>query len=188
MSPVWYLVVVIAVLAVAAVVFMLRRSTESSKPSAERPAVKPPAAGDAPKRVEAAARAVQSKVVKEQRRAPAPAETPARSAAPAEPSEPVVAEKVVAKPELSPEELRARVQSSLDDSERLLGKLQAIADEAGSGSRPVDAGMLEIMKEGLEEVRSLAQKKKWSQAKDKGEALHAQLSLMLGSARREPAS
>jgi hypothetical protein len=131
---------------------------------------------------------VQSKVAEEKRRAPGATETPAPSAAPVELSEPVVAEKVVAKPELSAEELRARVQSSLDDSERLLGKLRAIADEAESGSRPVDAGMLEIMKEGLEEVRSLAQKKKWSQAKDKGEALHAQLSLMLGSARREPAS
>jgi hypothetical protein len=44
---------------------------------------------------------------------------------------------------------------------------------------------VEILADGLTEVKGLAQEEKWGQAKDKGEALRAQLSLMLQTQRRQ---
>lgn len=92
-----------------------------------------------------------------------------------------------AKPEMSESELRARVKSQLEDSERMLGELRRL-EVGAEGEAALDAGMVGIMEEGLQEVRALADRKQWSQARDKGQALHAQLSLMLRSARRERAS
>ncbi len=102
-------------------------------------------------------------------------------------AEPVVAEQA-AKPEPTAKELRARVEERLAESERILGELRKAAEHDDAVAQRVGAGTMEIVEEGLQEVRSLAERKKWSQAKDKGEALHAQLSLMLQSARREKAS
>jgi hypothetical protein len=97
-----------------------------------------------------------------------------------------------AQPELktvpSDEELRSRVQTQLEDSERILGELRQAVSQADGVAEPVSQDTLDIMEEGLQEVRVLAKRKDWSQAKDKGDALHAQLSLMLRSARREKAS
>jgi hypothetical protein len=84
----------------------------------------------------------------------------------------------------SKEELRSRVEAQLEDSARLLDELKEAASRAGEDS-PLSGGSVGIMEEGLQEVQALAQRKQWSQAKDKGEALHAQLSLLLQGARRE---
>jgi hypothetical protein len=100
---------------------------------------------------------------------------PAAEAAPAEPAAPKTPSK---------EELRSRVEAQLEDSARLLAELKEAASRAGEDS-PLSGGSVGIMEEGLQEVQALAQRKQWSQAKDKGEALHAQLSLLLQGARRE---
>jgi hypothetical protein len=85
-------------------------------------------------------------------------------------------------------EIAERVRAQLDDSERMLGELTAAAEHAEGLAQQVDPGTLDIMKEGLQEVRTAIDRKDWSQAKDKGEALYAQLSMMLQSVRREQAS
>lgn len=89
------------------------------------------------------------------------------------------------KPELSEKELRSRVEEGLAESERMLKELRAAAEHDEGLAQ--QAGMVAIIEEGLQEVRALADRKKWSQAKDKGDALRAQLSLMLRGARRERA-
>lgn len=83
------------------------------------------------------------------------------------------------KPKASEAELREQVASQLEDAKRMLGELKK-AD--------IREEMVDIMEEGLKEVRGLADRKQWSGARDKGRALHAQLSLMLQSARRGKAS
>lgn len=113
-------------------------------------------------------------------RPPAPAASTAESEAKAEAA-------AVAPPAPKPPgaaELRERVAEILEDAERILGDLRA-ATAGGEGDA---TGSVEILAEGLAEVRSLAEDKDWGQAKDKGEALRAQLSLMLQTARREQAS
>lgn len=85
----------------------------------------------------------------------------------------------------SEDELRARLEARLADSSRMLGELKAITSDGGE--EPV-AGSVGIIEEGLEEVRALAERAEWGQARDKCEALHAQLSLLLQGARREQAS
>jgi hypothetical protein len=102
-------------------------------------------------------------------------------------AEPVVPEPVV-KREPTAKELRSRVEQRLSESERMLAELRKAVEHDDEVAQQVGAGTMEIVEEGLQEVRSLAERKKWSQAKDKGEALHAQLSLMLQSTRREKAS
>jgi hypothetical protein len=102
--------------------------------------------------------------------------------------EPPVVPERAAKPEPTAKELRSRVEELLAESERMLSELRKAAEHDDAVAQRVGAGTVEIVEEGLQEVRSLAERKKWSQAKDKGEALHAQLSLMLHSARREKAS
>jgi hypothetical protein len=76
------------------------------------------------------------------------------------------------------------VEMQLDESARLLDELRAAASEAAEGSA-LNAETVEIMEEGLQEIRALAARKQWGQARDKGQALHAQLTLLLQSARRE---
>jgi hypothetical protein len=102
-------------------------------------------------------------------------------------AEPVVPERA-AKPEPTAKDLRSRVEERLAESERMLGELRKAAEHDDAVAQQVSAGTMDIVEEGLQEVRSLAERKKWSQAKDKGEALHAQLSLMLQSTRREKAT
>ncbi len=84
----------------------------------------------------------------------------------------------------SEREIREQVRTQLQESERMLSELKDEAVEELSQS----AGSVEVMEEGLQEVRALAERKQWNQAKNKGEALHAQLSLLIQSARREKAS
>jgi hypothetical protein len=79
------------------------------------------------------------------------------------------------------------VEAQLDESARLLEELRDAASGAEEGS-PVNAEAVEIMEEGLQEIRALAERKQWGPARDKGKALHAQLTLLLQSARREKPS
>jgi hypothetical protein len=107
-----------------------------------------------------------------------------RVEAEAEP-EPVeaVAESAVA------EDLSVRVEAQIEDSERMLGELRKVAGGIAEGTAPqIESGTLDIMTEGLQEVRALAKKKDWGQAKDKSQALHAQISLLLQTARRQQTS
>jgi hypothetical protein len=96
---------------------------------------------------------------------------------------------VEAPPEVEPpaESPRTQVERQLDESARLLEELRAAASEVAEGS-PLNAESVEIMEEGLQEIRTLAERKQWGQARDKGKALHAQLTLLLQSARRETSS
>ncbi|UCC47551.1 MAG: hypothetical protein JSV41_08595 [Gemmatimonadota bacterium] len=92
------------------------------------------------------------------------------------------------KPVLSKDELRSRVEHQLAESERMLEELRKSAAGTAGAELVLGTGSLEIMAEGLEEVRALARRKQWSQARDKCGALHAQLSLLLRSTRRERSS
>lgn len=83
------------------------------------------------------------------------------------------------KPEPTVAELRAQVESVLTDSDRLLAELGQLA--AGGELE----GSVGLLGEGLQEVRALAGRREWSQARDKGQALRAQLTMMLQAARRE---
>jgi hypothetical protein len=192
LSEVLVIVAVVAVIAIAAVVIMRGRKSSATgvsespaavaappvepsvPPKREEPAEAAPVAEseaveDPPKAVEAVAAAEVEEIEVE---------------APVEAAEPEPAPEEVAQP--SAEEISARVRTQLDDSKRMLGELTAAAEHAESP--PHDLGTLEIMQEGLQEVRTALDKKDWSQAKDKGDALYAQLSLMVQSVRREQAS
>ncbi|NIR45186.1 MAG: hypothetical protein GWN99_12450 [Gemmatimonadetes bacterium] len=85
------------------------------------------------------------------------------------------------------EEVAERVNESLAEARRMLKELQEGEGGAEAGTGALH-GTMDIMTEGLEEVEALADRKKWSQARDKAEALRAQLKLMLQSARRERSS
>lgn len=95
-----------------------------------------------------------------------------------EAEEPAEEVEVPAEARPGPLELKERVEELLSDSERMLGELRELSDGEG------ETESVEIMAEGLTEVQALAEEEKWAQAKDKGEALRAQLSMMLQSARR----
>jgi hypothetical protein len=172
-SEVLIIVAVVAVLAVIAAVVLLRRRRAARAGGVGEPgAVEPPAAGPA----------VREEAGDEEAAPTRATEEAASRAAEAE----AVAAEAAAKPVLSEGELRSRVESQLTDSERMLGELREAA--TGGGEPALGAGSLEIMAEGLEEVRALARRKQWNQARDKCGALHAQLSLLLRSTRRERAS
>jgi hypothetical protein len=167
----WIIVVVVAVVLFAA--FLLTRGRKvGARPESEAPEVE-----KAPDEVEETAEVPEL-------RAQVVARKAELEAAPA--AEAVVPERA-AKPEPTAKELRSRVEERLANSERMLGELRKAVEHDDVAAQRV-AGMMEIMEEGLQEVRSLAERKKWSQAKDKGDALHSQLSLMLQSTRREKAS
>lgn len=168
----WIIVVVVAVVLFAA--FLLSRRGKVGATAESRAPVEPveeEAAGEE----EAAAEL------------PEPGAVVAPEAEPEAAAEPVVPERA-AKPEPTAKELRSRVEDRLAESERMLGELRKAAEHDETVAQRVGAGTVAIVEEGLEEVRSLAERKKWNQAKDKGEALHAQLSMMLQSVRREKAS
>lgn len=189
----WVILAVIAVALVAAWIVMRRRSTATEGRPEEPAAVAAPAdrpAEAAPEPVEAGA-AIS---VPEEQAASAVAagadrqEREVEPAAPAEEGE-VSAEAepgIEAPPKVEPpaESPRTQVETQLDESARLLDELRAAASEAEEGS-PLNAESVEIMEEGLQEIRTLAERKQWGQARDKGKALHAQLTLLLQSARRE---
>lgn len=205
MSALWVIVIVAAVIMVVAVVMMRRRSGGLGEvrdrgevgPGGAAPlgsegrAVEAPEAARKPEKVTAAeprpAQAPRPGVGSEEetRRPP---EGAGAGAGP-ETAELVEEKKPEAEKPRAPtaEEVRGRVESQLGDAERMLRELRGVVDEK-EGEPPVDAGMLAILEEGLEEVRSLVAKKRLDQARDKGEALHAQLALFLQSARREQSS
>jgi ElaB/YqjD/DUF883 family membrane-anchored ribosome-binding protein len=166
----WIIVVVVAVVLLA--VLLVSRSRKAEGPPASEAPVGEAAGDEAKERAEV----------------PEPgAEVVERAAEAEAPVEAVVPERA-AKAEPTAKELRSRVEERLAESERMLGELRKATEHDEAVAHRVGAGTVEIVEEGLQEVRSLAERKKWSQAKDKGEALHAQLSLMLQSARREKAS
>ncbi len=171
MDVVWVILVVVAV-GIAAAFVVIRRSRAGRFEGAEERAEVEGAgtaavrAPEPPVEVEAAGPEA----------APTPAAAPARE---------VAAAGRETKRELSEKELRSQVEARLRESERMLGELRKAAEHDAAVAQRVGAGTVGLMGEGLEEVRSLAERKKWSQARNKGEALHAQLSLMLQSARRE---
>ncbi len=170
------IIAVVAVVLIAAVIILRRKPSESGGAS-ERVAgeVAAPPAEPKPSRRE---------------EAPAPISRPAPAAEVESGVEEEAAEAAEAVPPAKAEpteaELRERVKSRLSESERMLAELREAASEGGGEA--VAPEMVEIMAEGLQEVRALADRKDWGQAKDKGEALHAQLALLLRTARREPAS
>lgn len=192
MSEVLVIVAVVAVIAIAAVVIVRGRKSSATDVSESPAAVAAPPVEPAvpPKHeepTEAAPVVAESEAAREPRKtveAVAAAEVEeVEVEAPVEVAEPEPEE--VAQP--SAEEISARVEAQLHDSERILGELAAAA-EHGEGLAQQDLEALDIMKEGLQEVRTAVDKKDRSQAKDKGDALHAQLSLMVRSVRREQAS
>lgn len=205
MSTLWVIVIVAAVIVVFAVVMMRRRAGglgevrdraevgagEAAPLEREGRAVEAPETARTAEKVTAAeprqARAPgPGGESGEERRKPPEG---ARAGTGTETAEAVEEKKPEAEKPRAPtaEELRERVESQLGDAERMLGQLRGVVKET-EGEAPVDASMLAILEEGLEEVRSLVKKKRLDQARDKGEALHAQLALFLQSARREQSS
>lgn len=208
MNVVWIILVVVAVIVVIAVVAMMRRGRPAASETAVRergrPAEHAPPEGartkERPADVETVApeppKEVRAPVAEPEVMPEAPPEVSPSAAtrpAAAPPAEEVVEERPAPKPELaepakprlSEEELRSRLQLQLADSERMLKELKEVTTSEEQGAEPSPlAGSVQIIEEGLSEVRSLAERNEWGHAKDKGEALHAQLALMLQMARR----
>lgn len=107
-----------------------------------------------------------------------PAPSPAEEAIPVPPP----------KPQPTDAELRSQVKAMLEESDRLLGELQQLAGGGEDTPAALDAGSVDLLGEALGEVRALADRKEWGQARDKGQALRAQLTMMLQMARRGQAS
>ncbi len=184
MDTVLIIVAVAAVIAVAVLLFLRGRGARREAVQEERRAAVAPETG---------ARAVVTPPPREAKQAAA-RETPAAPAAKEEPvavaKEPAAEPAVVKKPrpQVTEAEIRDQVQTQLEAAERMLGELREAAASKALDELGQSSGSVEIMAEGLQEVRALVERKQWSQAKNKGEALHAQLSLLLQSARRETAS
>lgn len=201
----WVIVAVIAVVLFAAWVIMRRRSTaEPARPEvpaavappraepAEQGTAEPVEMAQAPPETEATVSSVEETT---------PAARPERAeaeAASVEPAGLAVEAGAAAEPEAAVEDapvaapaeeapavsLRSQVEAQLEESARLLSELKEAAADAEEGS-VLAGGSVEIMEEGLDEIRALAERKKWGPARDKGKALHAQLTLLLQNARRE---
>jgi hypothetical protein len=164
--------IIVAVVAVAIVAVAVILRLRGSSGGAEEPA----AIAEAPAEPEV----VPAEKEPEPAMAPKAAEEPAPVAeavapAPAEPK----------KPKPTDDELKSRVQASLSESKALLDELQGRVSEAEGVAQQVGPGTLEIMAEGLAEVQGLADKKQWGQAKDKADALSAQLKLLLQMSRSD---
>ena len=105
---------------------------------------------------------------------------------------PSAAEEAIPAPSLKPQptvaELRSQVQAMLEESDRLLGELRQLAGGPEVAQASLDAGSVDLLGEALGEVRALADRKEWGQARDKGQALRAQLTMMLQMVRRGQAS
>lgn len=197
MSEVLVIVAVVAVIAIAAF-FIIRGRKRSAAEAADssaalaQPPSEPAYVGEEKGRVEAMQPGPPepaAEVAAPQREAATPAAEPSVAGPePFDEGEGAEAAEPALKAVPSDEELRSRVQTQLEDSERILGELRQVVSHGDGVAEPVPQDTLDIMEEGLQEVRVLAKRKDWSQAKDKGDALHAQLSLMLRSARREKAS
>ncbi len=182
MDIVLIIVAVVAVIAVAALLFMRGRGGKREAGQEERRDAVPLGSG-APAAVKPPQRETKEAVAR-QTRAPAreePAAVVEEAAAPPPVAEPP-------RPQVTEAEIRDQVRTRLEAAERMLGELREVAAGRAVDELTQSSGSVEIMAEGLQEVRALAERKQWSQAKNKGEALHAQLSLLLQSARRETAS
>lgn len=183
MDTVLIIVAAAAVIAVATLLFMRGRGAKREAVQEDRREAVAAATG---------APAVVKPPPREEKEAGVP-ETPA---APAKQEPVAVAEEPVAKPtveekprpQVTETEIRDQVRTQLEAAERMLGELREAAASKAVEELGQSSGSVEIMAEGLQEVRALVERKQWSQAKNKGEALHAQLSLLLQSARRETAS
>lgn len=200
----WVIGAVIAVVLFAAWLITRRRSAGVQSGSDRPAAVAPPRAepaesSRAAEPAKAAVAPVEADAAVDLGEEPKPAASPERGrAAAATPevvgpvaggeaeSEAAAEEAPVAVPAkaIPTESLRSEVEGQLEESARLLGELREAALSAEEGSA-LGAGSVEIMEEGLEEIRALAERKQWGPARDKGKALHAQLTLLLQSARRE---
>lgn len=203
MSTVWVVVIVVAVVVIVAVVVMRRprgepgEVRERAEVAAEEPAgleEEEPAVAPKAVRTPEKVTAAEPEAVPEPRPgAQAEEETrePLEGAGAGmgtETAEAEVEEKRAETPRPpSADELRERVESQLGEAGRMLAELKEAVEEK-EGEAPVDASMLAILEEGLQEVRSLVEKKRLDQARDKGEALHSQLALFLQTARREQSS
>ena len=178
MSAVWIVLAIAAVAVVIGAVVIFRKQAATADGAAPPRSVQEPAGKrleEAPEKVKAEAPARTEEGVAE----PTPADRRAEAAAEAVPEAPPP------KPEPSPEELRDQVEQLLAESDRMLGELRELK---GGGDDETENGTVEVLREGLQEVRSLASRDKWGQAKDKGEALKSQLVTMLRSTRREQGS
>ena len=200
----WVILAVIAVVLFAAWLITRRRSAGVQSGSEGPAAVTPPRAERAessraaePAKVAVAPVELDAAADLGEESKPTASEEPGKAAATtAEPvdavlggeaeSEAVAEEAPAAAPAkaIPAESLRSEVEAQLEESARLLGELREAASSAEEGSA-LGAGSVEIMEEGLEEIRALAERKQWGPARDKGKALHAQLTLLLQSARRE---
>lgn len=184
MSGIW-VVVIVAVVALAVVVVVISRSRKdqpseaAASPAAVAPAPPAPAVTEEPEH--AAVEAEAAPAVEAKPEVPPVVE----EAAEAEPEPEEVAPE---QPEAAKEELSSRVETQLRDSERMLEELRGVATDAEGAAEQVAPSTLDIMTEGLQEVRALVKKGEGRQAKDKGDALHAQLSLLLQTARRQQTS
>lgn len=176
MSAVWIILAVVAVVGVIAVVARLRRRGPGRAP--ETPSAET-TAGDAAQEAVARGKGAAERAVGSS--GGAARELATAATAPPEPVAPTRAEPVE-------EELKSRVEALLEDSERMLGELRRAAADSGRKASPAIAGSVEVLEEGLQEIRALAQRKQWSQAREKGEALRAQLSLMLPTSPGKKAS
>ncbi|UCF18276.1 MAG: hypothetical protein JSU87_09945 [Gemmatimonadota bacterium] len=168
MSAIWIIAGVVALI-IAAGVFLYRRGSARAGATAERWEAEAPAITEGISEAEAVE-----------------ARPPIADALEVSEPEAAVEPKAV---EVGPseEELGTHLEKCLQDSERMLAELREVAGRSEAVAQQVGEGTLDVMGEGLEEVRTLAQRRKLGHAKDKGDALHAQLSLMLQSARREQA-
>ncbi|UCC73316.1 MAG: hypothetical protein JSV86_01755 [Gemmatimonadota bacterium] len=173
MGVVWIAVGVVAVAIIAAFLLMRRRGVVTTSESRAAAPVESTPQGEVEETAEIPGLRARVEAAREAEAAVSEPK-PAEEVAPSEKRRP------------SEKELRSRVEVLLEESGRMLGELRKAAEHDEVVAQ--QAGMVEILEEGLQEVRTLAERKKWSHAKDKGEALHAQLSLMLQSARRERAS
>ncbi len=181
MDTVLIIVAAVAVIVVAALFLMRGRGGRREASLEERREEKSPAASAPPASVKPPQREERATVARE---TPAPAVAEPVAVAEEAAAPPPVVEKP--RPQVTEAEIRDQVRKQLEAAERMLGELREAA--SSTAVEDLSQSSVEIMAEGLQEVRALAERKQWGQAKNKGEALHAQLSLLLQSARRETAS
>lgn len=181
MSTVWIILAVVAVVAVIAIVALRRRKPKGGPEALsppDRPGVRVGEGEGAAVRPEPARGAGEE----------AGREAPQEPAADAVEVAAAQRDEAAQSPGTGPSatDVRSHVRTLLEESEHMLGQLRA-SSEAGRKTH-ANAGTVEILEEGLEEVRALAKRKDWSEAREKGEALRAQLSLMLPSSPGKKAS
>ena len=173
MTLVWFILAFALISGVVGMVIIYRRRAALSGEAGSTEPSSVPRKREAPRpRAEAAPKAEVAGA--EAGRQPTP--SAAEEAIPASPPKPTDAE------------LRSQAQAMLEESDRLLGELRQLAGRPGAAQASLDAGSVDLLGEALGEVRALADRKEWGQARDKGQALRAQLTMMLQMVRRGQAS